>query len=209
MTVLNITRWNAALGVGREFANDMIEYTKMRKADGAKMALVASSSEIPGVFWTLNRYEDQGEADRDLASIFDSDAGKKRDEIQTKLAEKLRYTRGEIIVPMNAPDETPQAFNSIQLVAAKGRSRDFRPRIMSVVDYISGKGQKVGLIAARSGNINRCWLLLSSKDQGEADRNTKTNYDDPAFLTAWFDMVESLEQTPELQRGTLLLSTND
>ena len=27
MTVLNITRWNAALGVGREFANDMIEYT--------------------------------------------------------------------------------------------------------------------------------------------------------------------------------------
>ena len=36
MTVLNITRWNAALGVGREFANDMIEYTKMRKADGAK-----------------------------------------------------------------------------------------------------------------------------------------------------------------------------
>ena len=209
MTVLNITRWNAALGVGREFANDMIEYTRMRKADGATMALVASSSETPGVFWTLNRYEDQAEADRDLASIFDSRAGGKRDEIQTKLAEKLRYTRGEILVPMSAPDETPQAFNSIQLVAAKGRSRDFRPRIMNIVNYISDKGQSVGLVAARSGNINRCWLILSSKDQAESDRNTSENYDDPAFLTAWFDMVESLEQTPELQRGRLLLSTKD
>jgi hypothetical protein len=210
MAAINITRWNSALGIGREFTQDMIEYTKLRKYEGATMALVAAASGTPGVFWTMNRYEDQSEADKDLESIFDSEAGKKRDEIQKKLAEKLIYTRAEIVVPMtNVPSEKPGAFNAMHLLPAKGRSRDFMPRARRVVDYIADKGQTVGFISARSGNINRCWLFLAAKDQGEADSNAKTNYEDPAFVNVWFDMVESLEATPELQRGRLLLSTRD
>ena len=56
MAAINITRWNSALGIGREFTQDMIEYTKLRKAEGATMALGAAASGTPGGFWTMNRY---------------------------------------------------------------------------------------------------------------------------------------------------------
>ena len=48
MAAINITRWNSALGIGREFTQDMIEYTKLRKSEGATMALVAAASGTPG-----------------------------------------------------------------------------------------------------------------------------------------------------------------
>ncbi len=57
-----------------------------------------------------------------------------------------------------------------------------------------GFGDKEGLITETSN-------ILNYETTGVLIRAT--------FVNAWFDMVESLEATPELQRGRLLLSTRD
>ena len=74
---------------------------------------------------------------------------------------------------------------------------------------MEAQDQSVSLISATSGNINRLWILLTYKDQAEADSTVQSNYQDPAFLTAWFDMAGLLESAPELQRGTILVSPRE
>ena len=213
MAVLNITRWNSMEGTGREFGKKIIDYVKLRKVNGATIGLATATSGIPGVFYTFNRYEDQGEADVDLSNILGTEVEEKRSELLELLAEKITYTRTSIIVPFKDRSDRsgprPAAINGIYLPIAVGKARDFLPRARRVVDYMESKDQSVSLISATSGNINRLWILLTYKDQAEADSTVQGNYQDPAFLTAWFDMAGLLESAPELQRGTILVSPRD
>ena len=213
MAVLNITRWNSAEGTGREFGKKITDYVKLRKANGATIGLAAATSGTPGVFYTFNRYEDQGEADVDLSNILDTELEDKRSELIELLCEKLTYTRTSIIVPFkdmgDRSGSRPGVINGIYLPIAVGKARDFLPRAKRVVDYMEAQDQSVSLISATSGNINRLWILLTYKDQAEADSTVQSNYQDPAFLTAWFDMAGLLESAPELQRGTILVSPRE